>query len=266
MTLNIEINKFYRTQDGRKVGPWHRWREYYSAELDGDDRLWNEDGIHGTRNIANRPEYDLIAEWVDEPKVGTLAELELKEGDVVACESVSSWGETLFTAGKQYTAEIGESGNAGIRYDDGKGIALGSLSTFRLISRAADAKPDSFLAMLEPQADETPLDHFDDQPTAANDNDERPLTSKDAYAEIAEQLGFAVRTALEIGEYEDAMRLAALMRKAELAPVELMKVELPMRNDQLDASRWILGVTARRKFSGDAAMSKDDFAWSASSP
>ena len=69
-TLKIEAGKFYKTRDGRKVGPMVRWS--YSAEHPWEQQggssvftkggdIWRDDGTS---------EYDvppLIAEWIDEP-------------------------------------------------------------------------------------------------------------------------------------------------------------------------------------------------------
>ena len=65
--LKLEESGFYKTRDGQKVGPMRYWGDYYTAEHDGTGRLWNSNGAHGAKNIPNRPEYDLIAEWTDAP-------------------------------------------------------------------------------------------------------------------------------------------------------------------------------------------------------
>lgn len=63
LALTIETGKFYRTCDGRKVGPMDGWTSDRFRERAGDGRYWTVDGIgHGE---AKRE--DLIAEWVDEP-------------------------------------------------------------------------------------------------------------------------------------------------------------------------------------------------------
>lgn len=64
MTIKIEAGKYYRTRDGRKVGPieqngfaeLHIWREKL-----GDGNSWRYDGGHNSE-----PSQDLIAEWTDE--------------------------------------------------------------------------------------------------------------------------------------------------------------------------------------------------------
>ena len=79
MTLKIEAGKFYRTRDGRKVGPmnvppsWGGWiRSIYAdclkdyadcLEEDGDYEGWTESGSYGFQE-PNDP-LDLIAEWTE---------------------------------------------------------------------------------------------------------------------------------------------------------------------------------------------------------
>lgn len=65
-TLTIEAGKFYKTRDGRKVGPMvdfghkdgYRWCD---ADLIGD--YYSAEG----NPQCDGPAYDIIAEWVDEP-------------------------------------------------------------------------------------------------------------------------------------------------------------------------------------------------------
>lgn len=65
--LTIETCKFYRTRDGRKVGP----ATARTGDLCGDGpwRLdgWNYDNDGICSNLGGRNPKDLIAEWVDEP-------------------------------------------------------------------------------------------------------------------------------------------------------------------------------------------------------
>ncbi|MBY3333789.1 hypothetical protein HFN98_24675 [Rhizobium laguerreae] len=65
--LTITAGKFYKTRDGRKVGPmltWPRW----NGESHYDDRLCEKigDGRHWLLNGEGHGDTDLIAEWVDE--------------------------------------------------------------------------------------------------------------------------------------------------------------------------------------------------------
>lgn len=70
--LKIEAGKFYKTRDGRKVGPMRdigsgagtdRWK----GSLGDDYSFWLDDGVHWSGQV--RPT-DLIAEWIDEPVAG----------------------------------------------------------------------------------------------------------------------------------------------------------------------------------------------------
>ncbi len=70
--LKIEAGKYYCTRDGRKAGPlMARNNDSYAfaADIAGDIgiRIFQKDGVHGSRWIGNEPNLDLIAEWVDEP-------------------------------------------------------------------------------------------------------------------------------------------------------------------------------------------------------
>jgi hypothetical protein len=64
--MKIEVGKYYRTRDGRKV---HVRGKAYDGDLFGDyigeTHYWNKEGkavlVNGRRAV------DLIAEWTDEP-------------------------------------------------------------------------------------------------------------------------------------------------------------------------------------------------------
>ena len=64
-TLTVEEGKFYRTRDGRKVGPVDEWREGAFREKEGDGRFWHTNGEGQVDAVGE----DLVAEWVDEPEV-----------------------------------------------------------------------------------------------------------------------------------------------------------------------------------------------------
>ena len=150
-----------------------------------------------------------------------------------------------FTKGRKYQIVAVNNGDVTLIDDEGEEHHWGDsafMSHFKAVEQEA---PNSFFTLPEPQADETPLDHFGQ---AANDNDGVPQTSKDAYAEIARSLGHAVIAHVEACDYEQALKCAALMRRAECEPVEALagKITWPIRDDLLDASRWTFGVTARR--------------------
>ena len=62
-TLQIEAGKYYRTRDGRKVGPMVEFVSGRYRECDGDGRWWDKYGVGHMYAKGD----DLIAEWVDEP-------------------------------------------------------------------------------------------------------------------------------------------------------------------------------------------------------
>ncbi len=70
--LTIETGKFYRTRDGRKVGPmsdegdraYDTDEKCLAAYINGDHRLFRADG---GRHLFGKAHLDLIAEWVDAP-------------------------------------------------------------------------------------------------------------------------------------------------------------------------------------------------------
>ncbi len=76
--LTIEAGKFYRTRDGRKVGPIKSAFHWLYADFNGTSQPFFEDGTHGAGLQPNKPCLDLIAEWPETSNVGaqvdTLAE------------------------------------------------------------------------------------------------------------------------------------------------------------------------------------------------
>jgi len=67
-TLKIEAGKFYKTRDGRKVGPIRLKATHGSDGPYRIDGLWNylENGLVGSISNGDHKD-DLIAEWIDEP-------------------------------------------------------------------------------------------------------------------------------------------------------------------------------------------------------
>jgi len=70
--MKIEAGKYYKTRDGRKVGPMAKTK--WPKIMRGCIFLFNKsDGTHGDRDdsnpvIFNDPNLDLIAEWTDNPQ------------------------------------------------------------------------------------------------------------------------------------------------------------------------------------------------------
>lgn len=83
MGLKLEVGKYYKTRDGRKVGPmknsYHTAGYYCWHTLSGNynSNLWNEDGCSGSACDA-----DLIALWQDKPTgpVRTVTRKEIVSG------------------------------------------------------------------------------------------------------------------------------------------------------------------------------------------
>ena len=87
--MQIEQGKFYKTRDGRKVGPIvDSYNGFWPFRL--GEEIWYKDDGHSCRGSSDdiRASDDLIAEWTDEP-TGTLQWLAdnhgLKAGDTVEC-------------------------------------------------------------------------------------------------------------------------------------------------------------------------------------
>ena len=134
--MKIEVGKCYRTRDGRKVGPMvkdlpgdlHPWSE----EGDVSTHIWKDDG---TSEWEGDP--DLIAEWT-EPETGTLAELDVKPGDVVELIEKNSlfYGNTYTI---QDDGQVLDNENAPRYYGYAFGPYEDDCTTiFRIISRASD--------------------------------------------------------------------------------------------------------------------------------
>lgn len=89
--MKIEAGKYYKTRDGSKVGPMVEKKSYGNGELyfackrTGLCYQNGNNGMHGTSAVKRNEDDDLVSEWVDEPtqETGTLAELDVKPGDVV---------------------------------------------------------------------------------------------------------------------------------------------------------------------------------------
>lgn len=93
--FRIEAGRFYRTRDGRKVGPME---EYYGGFIHrlGDGMKWNSDGTR-----VNLDHEDIVAEWV-EPAVAVEApQPKFKVGDRVDLmrdgKPVEQWSNMTIT-------------------------------------------------------------------------------------------------------------------------------------------------------------------------
>jgi hypothetical protein len=87
--MNIEEGKFYRTRDGRKVGPmqWSGQDEWPWFDVPGSGICWMDDG--SPAKFTNSPQ--LVSEWQDGP-VRTVTRKEIVPGSygcVVVCNDGS---------------------------------------------------------------------------------------------------------------------------------------------------------------------------------
>jgi hypothetical protein len=80
LPLTIKAGGYYKTRDGRKVGPIKKGPggEFY---WESEDCFYRKDGV--APSIENS--HDLVAEWVDEPAVAPAAKPKFKVGDKVRC-------------------------------------------------------------------------------------------------------------------------------------------------------------------------------------
>ena len=81
--MQLEVGKYYKTRDGRKVGPMLRYGrvvEGYEAFHTGPESgsHWRaSDGLsYPENNVSEIPSNDLIAEWHDEPARTTLSAID----------------------------------------------------------------------------------------------------------------------------------------------------------------------------------------------
>lgn len=130
--MEIEVGKYYRTRDGRKVGPMRDCMGDFDipSHDDGDlnEQVWKKDGTVWSEDGDEGHHY-LIAEWTED-ETGTLAELDVKPGDVVECVHAGSAFES-YVPGREYTV--------GGKDEKGREIRSSErYSTFRIISRAPD--------------------------------------------------------------------------------------------------------------------------------
>ncbi|RAL98698.1 hypothetical protein DOU54_06465 [Agrobacterium sp. MS2] len=62
LKLKIEAGKFYKTRDGRKIGPMERYYDAWHTSFE-DGRMWRDDGLRWFE--TSRGDTDLVAEWVE---------------------------------------------------------------------------------------------------------------------------------------------------------------------------------------------------------
>lgn len=181
--MQIEVGKYYKTRDGRKVGPMERtpendsfnkcyvWTSGWRGSRTPAAKLFCENGRYW--ESAAKSDNDLIAPWLESPTTGTLAELGVKPGDVVEWVSAN---ETFYFAGehegKLHT--IQDDGRVLLNSGDGSYWGyLGDTDDFvnwRIVSRASDLSKLDYTQIsverpiYETEAVTRPLEHFKSGP------------------------------------------------------------------------------------------------------
>lgn len=106
MVMEIIEGKFYKTRDGRKVGPIIRTDEYsyewpftveHEFSVDGIfGKAWKANGSYSqdASEFADETAGDLIEEWQDEPKkeISDMSEVKFKVGDYITSSGWPSEG------------------------------------------------------------------------------------------------------------------------------------------------------------------------------
>lgn len=141
--MKIEVGKYYRTRDGRKEGPIGynpnitNYGKFFSGET-----FWDEFGR--LYQATKETDHDLIAEWTED-ETGTLAELDVKPGDVVELVRGISNMYNGHTYTIQQDGKILDNNGSGQYYgfvdDFVDGICYDV--TFRIISRSSDTPKTS---------------------------------------------------------------------------------------------------------------------------
>jgi hypothetical protein len=147
-TLTIEAGKFYKTRDGRKVGPVRRDGEFREGHW-----YWSApyvDGIHTANwcqsgSFYERGEYslDLIAEWVDDPANDNAAPAKFKVGDRVRCVVADDCG--LLTFGREYIVNSFDGDYVNAYWDNGK---TGGMDKSRFVL-VTTTQPTAIVALIE---------------------------------------------------------------------------------------------------------------------
>lgn len=178
-TIKIEAGKFYKTRDGRKVGPVRLKATHGSDGPYRINGLWNylENGLVGSISNGDHKD-DLIAEWIDKPAAkpsNDNAKPNFKVGDRVKCLK-SYPGQ--FTAGKEYVVSADHFGrkyeSVKVKFDDAGSTENGWLPEFfELVTPTT-----TIVALIEngqPKPSSTPHVHAS---TGAAEKEARRLAAK----------------------------------------------------------------------------------------
>lgn len=63
--VKLEVGKYYKTRDGRKVGPMKSYKSFMDMHpFESDKMLWTREGV---AYQGSEPDQDIVAEWPDDP-------------------------------------------------------------------------------------------------------------------------------------------------------------------------------------------------------
>lgn len=149
-SLTIQAGRFYRTRDGRKVGPMRKW---YHKDI---DHPW-EDGDTGdiySDNGTSDYNEDIVAEWSDEPAATPTpttgftvpldapefggAESKFKVGDKVEHIDLKETGTGVIE-------DVFDNGTVGVRWSSWHGYCTDPVDVLRLVAEATTAQEPSAL-------------------------------------------------------------------------------------------------------------------------
>lgn len=175
--MKLEVGNYYRTRDGRKVGPMVRvpknswfgksyvWAYDWNGGATPAENLFCEHGNYWETGAHS--ENDLIAEWTDTHTIGTLADIGAQVGDVV--EWVSE-DETIVVTELPKKRGVHDD-HYQIKHDDGGyGLIDPRWGDFRIVSRAPDLSKLNYTPINvekpihEIEHDARPLEYFQSGP------------------------------------------------------------------------------------------------------
>lgn len=176
-TLKIEAGKFYRTRDGRKVGPafvvgrcavFGNGSNYASA-------VWADDGRSSRRDDKlSLKDNDIIAEWIEEPVVASNdnAQPKFKVGDRVSAKHDSVLG--MISKGDLGTVKSVGGGQLRVTFDNGREDGW-QVENFELITAPPTTSIVALIESGQPKPSSTPHVHTS---TGAAEKEAKSLAAK----------------------------------------------------------------------------------------
>lgn len=113
--MEIIEGKFYKTRDGRKVGPAFVndfGTSVFGSKENYESAVWTDTGRAGLLRSVEQKANDIVAEWQDEPKkeVSDMSEVKFKVGDLVTQKETKDYVYKVIAVDREglYTIEIVE--------------------------------------------------------------------------------------------------------------------------------------------------------------